>query len=260
VTKTPTGGSPPKVLIYDQDRGLKSLATDERIKETFGYAPRRFIRTSSFIELFKKLHTATENKTEDILGEIIVEEFSINGDIQIEVLDSITAWASQKKKEAKGSADRISLPMWGEIGESLEDLVVNLARTDTHVIILGHVKTEKDDDLGTLRYIPALSGRMQHEIGRHFDMVLYTIVEKDPRTNARRYMWQVLADERRNAKCRVEEVSKFSAEDKRGGKIPQDFALLFNLCKEHKALKILILGETGTGKTYSLRTLKGVRL
>lgn len=35
-----------KVLIYDFDRGLKSLADDDRIEKVFGYKPRRFIRTT----------------------------------------------------------------------------------------------------------------------------------------------------------------------------------------------------------------------
>lgn len=254
----------PKVLIYDIDRGLKSLADDARIKEIFGYLPRRFIRTKSFIDLFIKMHKAEVLKTEDELGEILAEQFTMKGDVQIEVLDSITAYQGQTKKEVRGDADKLSLPMWGEVGESMEEMVLLLARTNTHVIILGHTKESKDDDLGIIRHVPALSGRMQNEIGRHFDLVLYTGVETDAKTGKRYYYWQVLADERRSAKCRIEAVSKYA--EKEGGRIPQDFGLLFSLMlgksvpEQHTAVKILILGDTGTGKTYSLRTLKGVKL
>ena len=245
----------PRTIIYDIDRGLSSLATDDQIEKVFGYKPRRFIKIQSFINLFQKLHTPGVIQVEDDLGPIEQEVFKGTKDIQIEVVDSISAYQHQVKKEVKGEADRISLPMWGEIGETLEELVYLLTRTDTHVIILGHVKAESDNDLGIIRFVPALSGRMQNEIGRYFDMVLYTNVETDKTTGHREYKWQVLADDRRSAKCRIEAISKWAEDDR--GRVPQDFEQLFKRAAGHKALKILILGETGTGKTRSLRTLKG---
>lgn len=252
----------PKTLIYDIDRGMKSLASDERIEEVFGYKPRRFIRTGTMDALFTKLHEPAVIETEDALGTVEEEVFKVREGIEFEVLDSLTAFQAQTKKEVKGGADRITLPQWGEIGETLEALVLKLCRTNTNVIILGHVKSESDNDLGVVRFIPALSGRMQHEIGRYFDIVFFTRIELDSQTGQRQYLWQVLADERRSAKCRIEEVSKWAEEKHEGipyGCMPQDFTLLFALAKDYPAIKILILGESGTGKTRSLRTLTGIK-
>lgn len=245
----------PKILIYDFDRGLKSIGSDERIASVFGYSPRRFIRCSSADDLFQKTHKAQVLTVQDDLGDVEEEYYVATKDIDFEVLDSITAWAALKKKEVKGAAQRISLPQWGEIGESTEDLILKLTRTNTNVIVIGHTKAEKDEDLGIIRYIPAISGRMSNEIARHFDLVMYSIVTQDDK-GFRSYQWQIAKDERRSAKCRIEEVSKYA--EKNGGCLPQDYELLFSLMKDHKAVKILVLGDSGSGKTYSLKTLKNV--
>lgn len=249
----------PKTLVYDVDRGLKSLAPDDRITQEFGFKPRRFISATSMFKFFDSIHKLKGFKEEDVLGTYEEEFYAVDESLglEIEVLDSISAFQAASKKEIKGDAERVSLPMWGLIGEATEDLAMKLCRTNTDVIILGHTKSEADNDLGIIRYVPALSGRMKDEIGRHFDCVFYTVVETD-NSGARSFKWQVLADERRDAKCRIEAVSKFAAKED-AGKMPQDFKKLFELAgSENQALKILILGNSGTGKTYSLRTLKGV--
>lgn len=251
----------PKVLIYDTDRGLASVGSDERIEQVFGYRPRRFIRTQSVFDLFDKLHKPKIIKTEDPLGVVEEEYYSVRDefDIDLEVLDSLSAFQTQKKREIQ-DGKKMTLPNWAELGDAIEELAFKLTRVDRPVIIVGHVKETKDDDLGIIRYVPALSGRMQVELSRVFDLVLYTIVTKDDKNGERQFLWQVLPDERRDAKSRYEEVSKFA--EKHGGYMPQDFHLLFNLIKDggHKNPKILIIGNSGSGKTYSLRTLKNVNL
>lgn len=249
-----------KVLIYDFDKGLSSIGSDERIKEVFGYLPRRFIRCQSAIDLFEKTHKPSVIRVEDALGTTEQESYTIDPKLGIdfEVLDSITAWQAQKKREVKGKASKITLNQWGDIGEAVEDLVFRLTRTDTNIIVTGHTKTEKDDNAGILRFIPALSGRMKDEIARHFDIVAYTRAIKEEKKGTTSYFWQLTADESHAAKCRLETVSDYIM--KSNGLIAQDYGLLWSLVKKggYKAVKMLVLGEAGTGKTFSLRTLKNV--
>lgn len=245
-------------LIYDFDRGTKSLATDERIEQAFGYKPRRFIKTNSAFDLFYKLHKKGVKKSTDELGDVEEEYWIAKPGIDFEILDSITAFSALKKKEIKGINVKLTLPQYGELGESVEDFIYLLTRTSNNVIVLGHTKSEKDDELGVIRYIPALTGRMANEAGRHFDVIAYTHVKTDGKTKTREYLWQILADDRYKAKCRIEPISDYAA--KNGGFMPQDFELLFKLANDagYTDLKILILGDSGTGKTYSLRTLRNV--
>jgi hypothetical protein len=258
MAKTAQAQTAPKVLFYDIDRGFKALYPDARIEEIFGFKPRRFIHSKTLRETFDKLHTLGVIKSHDILGDCEEEIYIAQQGIQIEVLDSVSEFQRQKKNEVKDASGKVTLPGWGEIGEAVEDVITKMARTDNDVIIIGHTKTEEDSDKGILRHIPALSGRMADQIARHFDLVMYTRVQTHKESGSRRYMWQILADESRAAKCRIEPIALAAEKADAKGMIPQDFTLLFNLAKDYPAIKILILGEAGTGKTYSLRTLATV--
>lgn len=251
-----------KALIYDFDRGLASLGGDERIEEVFGFKPRRFIKSQSLHDTFDKLHEMYIKQTEDALGVCEEEWYRLRDGIAIdfEVLDSITAYQGQKKKDVKGDSDKLYLGDYGLIGDDMENLVMKYTRTENNVIMIGHIKEVEDSDMGMIRYIPALSGRMKNEIMRSFDVVAYTIVTKNQQTGKTTFQWQLIADERRSAKCRYEDVTKWAA--KTGGLIDQDFSLLFAKIFDagYKNAKILILGDSGTGKTYSIRTLKNVNI
>lgn len=250
----------PKVLIFDIDRGLKSIGSDERIEQAFGYRPRRFASSTTLLNTFNKLFEQHVNITQDELGDVEEEVYMLRSGRELDffVMDSITAYQAQKKKDEKGTSDRITLPMWGNIGEAIEDIVVKAVRTNVNAIMIGHTKSEEDKDLGVIKQIPALSGRMKDEIARYFDIVAYTTVETDKLNGQRIYKWIMMANERCDAKCRLESVTKYLL--KNNGEMPQDFELLFNLINEggYEATKMLILGNAGTGKTYALRTLKNV--
>jgi hypothetical protein len=249
----------PKIIVYDFDRGLKSIGSDEQIEQHFGYKPRRFIKTKSAFEFFASIHKPGVIKTTDALGDVEEEYWRTKPGIDIEVLDSITAFSANKKKELKGTSSKVTLPQYGELGEAVEDLVLLLTRTDKHAIIISHVAPEKDDDLGIIRYVPGLTGKMKEQVGRYFDIIAYTHVKSDPKNPGKKeYLWQVLADERRDAKSRIDKISEYAAQN--NGCIPQDFELLFNLAEGYPALKILILGNSGTGKTYSLKSLSKIQI
>lgn len=247
-----------KVLFYDFDRGLTSLGSPESIEKEYGYLPRTFIKCARAMELFKKTHKLKTDTIKDELGEIEVEYYDTHPSIGFEVLDSISAYSTMKKKEVRGDAKKVTLPQYGEIKEDMEDLILAMTRTNTNSILIGHTKTEKDDELGYLRYIPSVTGSLANEMGRLFDLVLYTYVDVDGKTKERQYLWQVQADERRSAKCRVKGINELA--EKNQGYIPQDYETIFKLAEKEgiKSLKILVLGESGTGKTYSLRTLKNL--
>ena len=104
----------PKTLIYDFDRSTASIGSDEKIQDVFGYRPRRFASTKGAFDFFTKLHTMVSIKPDvesDPLGLLEEEKmFNPNMPIDIEVLDSITAFQRAKKKEVKGTKEVKKMP------------------------------------------------------------------------------------------------------------------------------------------------------
>lgn len=241
-----------KILIYDFDKSLRTLGSDEKIKSSFGYAPRRFENTESFDKFFSDIHKFTRKESEDELGKVIEDSYTPVKPIDIEVLDSITQLATLMRKEVRGESAKKKLTQadWGQLGEMVEDTLIKLCSTSNHMVIIGHTKWDKEEDTGMFKYMPSISGRMANEFGRYFDIVAFTRIQKNATTGATEYMWQIVPDEKRTAKCRLRSVFKYC----RNGMIPQDFGL-FELDK-HESLKIAIIGEPGTGKTHSLSTFK----
>lgn len=246
-----------KVLIIDTDNGLESLASDERIEGVYGYRPRRFISATSVIEMFDRLFEHVVIQHEDQLGKCEEEVYRLKADFELDaiVLDSLSAYQSAKKREVRGSSDLVTLQMHGMIGEGVEDLITRLTRTNIAVIVTGHTKGDSENEMTV--YKPALTGRMAVEINRHFDIVMHSLTTTSHNGNTK-HVWQINADATRACKSRLQSVSE--ALSKTGGRMPQDYEQLMSLINAggYVAPKILVLGDSGTGKTYSLRTLKKV--
>jgi hypothetical protein len=62
----------PNIVIYDFDRGLKSIGSDEQIESHFGYRPRRFIKTKSAFELFDSIHKPGVVKTTGVQSQVLI--------------------------------------------------------------------------------------------------------------------------------------------------------------------------------------------
>lgn len=248
----------PKVLIHDIDRGLVSLGSDDTITQIFGYRPRRYVRGKALIETFDKLHQLIIEEYSDDLGLVEQEYYDLKEGVELdyEVLDSISAYQAQDKMDIQGEG-KMQRDDWGQLGDDMEKLVLRLTRTKTNVIIMGHVKIEEGTK-GTVRLTPGLSGRMKQELGRHFDVVAYNQLITSEETGEVNYMWQIMGDESAAAKCRIEALTKIAVK----GMIPQDFKLVHDTLTKagHKNWKMLILGDIGTGKTYSLRTLAEIEI
>lgn len=252
----------PKVLIIDTDRSLSSLASDERIEQVFGYKPRRFLNSKSVENFRDNMFERFVETTEDELGPIENEYWRLRTgrDVNYIVWDSLTSFQGIKRDELKSesSSGKLRIQDYGDLADSLEGLVTVFERSDIPFVAICHTK-QTDDGSGISKYVPSLQGRMKEELFRHFDIVAYSLVQSDDAGN-RSFVWQILADEYRDAKCRFEEVTKWAAS--KHGYIPQDFGLLTAKIKDagYTKFNMLIIGPSGTGKTYSLRTLKNANI
>ena len=251
----------PKVLIVDTDRGLSSLAPDDRIEDVFGYKPRRFIRSKS-IQIFRdKMFENYVQVDEDALGPVENEYWKLKSGKELDyiVWDSLTSWQAMKREELKAESNtgKMTQNSWGDLADDLEELVTTFERSDVPFIATCHTK-QVDDGSGTSTYGPSIQGRMKHELTRHFDIVAYSLASANEK-GTREYKWQILADEYRAAGCRFDEISKWAA--KNNGCIPPDFGLLTTKLQEagYTKFNMLIIGPPKTGKTYSLRTLNDAK-
>jgi len=253
-----------KVLIFDTDKGLSCLGTDNRIEEVFGYKPRRFIKPESMSKTFDKLFDLYIIEKEDSLGTIEeeVRRLKDKHELDVWILDSFSAYSSMIKHHIRleeGRNDKMNMDKWSGLGDNTEESLLKLMTTDTFGIVTCHIKPVEDKETGVIRYSAGIQGRMKDEIMRHFDIVAYTYVEPDPETGVRSYKWVMEANHRfYSAKCRIPTVSAYLK--KNNGMMDQDFDKLLSLIQDagYHNTKILILGDPGTGKTFALRTLKEV--
>jgi len=145
----------------------------------------------------------------------------------------------------------------------VEKKTLEIASSTMNVIMNVHEGWEKDDSEGYLKYFPQLYGKMKQDILKYSDIVAYAVVETDANGNPS-YKWQIVKDEKRDAKCRFHAVTKYAL--KHGGKIPQHYGSLVDLIRKGDGkeagydgpIHMLVVGPSGSGKTFSLRTLKNV--
>ena len=124
---------------------------------------------------------------------------------------------------------------------------------DPNYISLLFGKLIDDQDAGVLKVMPNIDGSTKEDLGKWFDFVLYTQVNKDDKGN-RKYQWVTSRDEKYcHAKDRSQELQPV---------IDQDYSVIFNIVKKKgwDGAKILVIGDPGSGKTMSLKTInKGVK-
>jgi type II secretory pathway predicted ATPase ExeA len=96
--------------------------------------------------------------------------------------------------------------------------------------------------------MPYIEGSTKVDLGKWFDFVLYTKVRKSKK-GEREYLWVTARDEHY---CHAKDRSQMLDPE-----MPQDYQLILNAIKKigWKTAKILIIGEPGSGKTLSCKTL-----
>lgn len=170
------------------------------------------------------------------------------------IIDSVSTMASQELDNIKvrkyGDINaKLLQDDWGVFKSTMMRMWKTLKDTDVTVICTCHVKRAKDDQSRVVEE-PDIAGSSATEMLRFFDGVIYTRITRG-KNGERHYKWQLQPDERRYAKIRSKPGYDFPA------MIDQDFEHLFKIFADMGVgtPKILIIGESGTGKTRSLATI-----
>ena len=242
-------------LIFDIDRSLASIGGDLGAAAVSAIQPIRITNGSSQVMgILSSLFTRKEiNYEHPLLSERMkISQFNKsdlakNNKLEGIVIDTVSHLFRTDMRiiEAKNKSERIEIQDWGKLERIYNNLIANLIQMPVWVIVNSHITYDKND-LGQFRFFPQLKGAAKDFIGEYFDCILYTRISN---SNGRiQYQWQTKPDNQRFAKDRLDVLEQF---------IPQNFNLIINRYKQKgiKYPKILVIGESGTGKTRAILTL-----
>jgi hypothetical protein len=243
-----------KVLYLDFEQGYKSLGSPDDISNSFGYPMLQFDKYSYFKKLLGSLFERKTIQEEVQIGAIRVPQESTKWvrkdgvDLDCIVLDTGTELVKKYQRELQGTKDKLTIQQWGQIKNQLDILMNVVNQLPCSVIVNVHTKPMRDEELGIQKLYPAVEGSTKEDVGKWFDFVLYTKVDKD-KTGRRNYIWVTGRDERY---CHAKDRSQSLKTE-----MLQDYSQIFNVVKEKGwgNAKVLCIGDPGSGKTLSLKTI-----
>ena len=243
-----------KTLLIDLENGYKSIGSKETIKDKFGLPLLNFNDFTSFRNFIGQLWSRKKIEKEVKVGEVSVVQSSYEiiakegVDIDCMVIDTASEMSKKYARELKGKAESLQLKQWGKLKDTLDNFFSFTNAIPANLIVNCHCKMQEDNENGIMRVMPYIEGSTKVDVGNWFDFVLYTKVRK-AKDGSREYVWVTARDEHYcHAKDRTQELP---------AEIPQDYSIIFNAVKKKgwDTAKVLVIGEPGSGKTLSLRTL-----
>ena len=246
-------------LIFDYDGSLASIGNATLLEKTFGIMPIKIQRGLEQTKVvIKKLIKPVRRKLEHPLFEnapVFDEGFELSDkarelDLGCIVFDTASALGFQERNQIKVARHIETLDQrgWGSYGENINSFIYNICSLPIKTIFNVHSDREKDVGGEVIEY-PALKGSSKNEVQKWFDIILYTRVSIDPKTNEPSFNWLTKPEEGRYAKDRLGILPPI---------LPQDFNYIFSKYEE-KGIhhpNILVIGESGTGKSKALATIK----
>ena len=246
-----------KTLLVDLENGYKSIGSKETIEEKFGLPLLSFNDFTSFRDFIGKLWSRKKVEKEVKIGGVSVPQSSWEikpkegVEIDCMVIDTGSEMAKKYARELKGKAESLQLKQWGKLKDTLDNFFSFTNAIPANLVVNCHSKMQEDNENGIMRVMPYIEGSTKVDVGKWFDFVLYTKVRK-AKDGTREYVWVTARDEHYcHAKDRTQELP---------AEIPQDYSIIFDAVKNKgwDTAKVLVIGEPGSGKTLSLRTLTKV--
>lgn len=243
------------VLVFDVDRSLSAIGGYAEAERLFGVPPipvsgglsqiLQVLRGLVRKEVVEERHPLMPEPIQT--ERLVLNEQAQKLGLKAIVIDTLSIAAEQERelimKERNLSV--MDLQGWGIFGDRAMRFLRILSMFPLTVICTVHIDRARDD-LGAMVDAPAVKGSAKYDSARLFDLILYGIVQrgKDGTT----WMWRTRPDGRRVlAKDRLGVLPET---------VPQDYRQVLPPYLERGiAPKILIVADSGGGKTYSLRTL-----
>ena len=243
-----------KTLLVDLENGYKSIGSKEMIENEFGLPLLSFNDFTSFRNFIGQLWSRKKIEKDVKVGKISVKQSSYEirakegVEVDCLVIDTGSEMAKKYARELKGKAEQLQLKQWGKLKETLDSFFSFTNAIPANLIVNCHSKMQEDHENGVIRVMPYIEGSTKVDVGKWFDFVFYTKVSK-AKDGTREYIWVTSRDEHYcHAKDRTQELPS---------EIPQDYSIIFDAVnkKGWDTAKVLVIGEPGSGKTLSLKTL-----
>lgn len=161
------------------------------------------------------------------------------------IIDTISHVFGQDMRilEAARNSKQLEMQDWGKLERMYLSFLEGIKHMPCWVIVNCHANYDKDQSTGSFYYAPMLKGVSRDRIREFFDVVVYTKTSSDKKS----YSWQTFADTSRMAKDRISVLEPA---------MQQDFKTIIERYRaKGYQPKILVIGESGTGKTKALATL-----
>lgn len=246
-------------LLFDVDSSLASLGTAQEVTAMCGGIEPISVETDGLavvMDVINNLYVPTSTtrvhpliKGASIRETVVVpSQSALQYKIDCVIIDTYSHLQRNDLRilEAARPTKQMEIQDWGVI-ERMYNLSLNLLkRLPVPVIVNCHSTIDKDQ-VGNFAINAALKGKAGEFINEYFDLVFYTQTSKT-KDGSYVFNWQTKPDSARRAKDRLNLLPPI---------IPQNFASVLKVYAEagYTAPKILVIGESGSGKTRALSTL-----
>jgi len=242
-------------LIFDVDHSLSAIGGPKIAEKIASISPITINNGLNEIKgVISKLFTKEEiDYNHPLLDESIkqtvykpsktAQDYSLEG-IVIDTISHLFR-TDMRILESKNKSERLELLDWGKLERMYSQFISTLTSLPVWVIVNSHITYDKND-LGQFLFNPQLKGSTKDFIGEYFDCILFTKVSSS--NNKAQYLWQTKPDSQRFAKDRLDLLEPM---------IPQNYWNIISKYREKgiQYPKILVIGESGTGKTRSLSSV-----
>jgi hypothetical protein len=243
-----------KFALFDYDNSLSTIGSDTDVTKLSGYPPIRLLdgvaEMNAFLRKMYEVRLTTEEHP--LIGPMQIRVLQQKSGEKLDgiVVDTITHCFRRDLRilEAKNKSGAMEMADWGKIERLYNEFISFLTKLPVWVIVNAHTSYDKDQASGMFYFQPGVKGSTKESLPEYFDCVFYTKMAKDKKL----YTWQTYADFSRFGKDRASLLEPV---------IPQDFGSVIN---KYRAAgipnpKILVIGESGTGKTRALITLNNIK-
>jgi len=249
-----------KFLIFDTDRSLATIGGKEDILRATGGIPHLPISggVMQIKEVLDRLWVKSIVEERHELLDIVFRDevytpTPAGNQLGLDgiVLDTVSFLFAQDKRilEDKSGGGQLEQRDWGKLERYYTSLFQALSGLPAWVIVNAHIKYDKDSEKGVFVWGPQVQGQTFGNLPKYFDCVFYTKTAIAPTTKERLFSWQTAPDIGKNAKDRKDLMKE--------NFIPMDHGVVIKKYQDAGIPypKILIIGDSGSGKTKALTTI-----